>query len=101
MQKFYEKQQKEVEMERIKNSHLENQLDLLNDFTGSPKEMFGDNGCNIGHYTIDHSYGGVKLEQIVNSGGAVREITNYRLTKRELYYVLHSMNNLLRNERGR
>ena len=32
-------------MERIKNSHLENQLDLLNDFTGNPKEMFGDNGA--------------------------------------------------------
>ena len=37
-------------MERIKNSHLENQLDLLNDYIES--EMFGDN-VDIGHFTID------------------------------------------------
>ena len=84
---------------RVTKEQLENQVLLLNEFTGQNKEMFSEDGMdgNIGHYYIDYSYGGVKLEQIVNNSGACREITNYRLTKRELYYVLHSMNNLLRN----
>jgi len=92
---------------RITKEQLENQVLLLNEFTGQNKEMFSKDdtqvqtGANIGHYYIDYSYGGVKLEQIVNNGGACREITNYRLTKRELYYVLHSMNNLLRNSKDR
>jgi len=86
---------------RITKEQLENQVLLLNEFTGQNKEMFSKDGANIGHYYIDYSYGGVKLEQIVNNSGACREITNYRLTKRELYYVLHSMNNLLRNSKDR
>ena len=86
---------------RITKEQLENQVLMLNEFTGQNKEMFSKGGANIGHYYIDYSYGGVKLEQIVNNGGACREITNYRLTKRELYYVLHSMNNLLRNSKDR
>ena len=35
---------------------------------------------------------------VVNSGGGVREITYYRHTKKELYYIVQSMNNMLRNE---
>tara|TARA_R110002012_G_C11404070_1_gene586152 strand:+ start:331 stop:714 length:384 start_codon:yes stop_codon:yes gene_type:complete len=88
---------------RVTKEHLENQVLMLNEFTGQPKEPYsknenGEYKSNIGNYNIGWAYGGCKLEQIVSEGGAVREITNYRLTKRELYYVLHSMNNMLRSE---
>lgn len=89
---------------RITNKHLENQVDILNNHTNQPEKSWtkNDNGeykSNVGNYHIAGAYGGWKLEQIVNEGGGVREITNYRMTKRELYYVLHSMNNLLRQEK--
>lgn len=89
-------------MERITESHLNNQLHLLNENTGNPVEQWNENRkMNVNHYTIDYSYGGCKLVQIVNESGGQREVTNYRLTKRELYYVLHGMNTLLRYERGK
>ena len=48
-------------------------------------------------YTIDYSYGGCKLIQIVNNGGGAVEITPYRLTKRELYYVVNGILNIRRS----
>ena len=88
---------------RVTKEQLENQVLMLNELTGQPKERYsrnenGEYKSNIGNYNIDWAYGGCKLEQIVTEGGGVREITNYRLTKRELYYVLHGMNNMLRSE---
>ena len=47
-------------------------------------------------YTIDHSYGGYKLCRYCNKSGGVDEITNYRMTARELYYVLTGINTVLR-----
>ena len=90
-------------MERITIQHIQNQVDILNEFTGQPRESYtkkenGKYSSNVGCYYISQAYGGVKLEQIVNEGGGAREITHYRLTKRELYYVVHSMNNMLRSE---
>ena len=88
---------------RVTKEHLENQVLMLNEFTGQPKEPYsknenGEYKSNIGNYNIGWAYGGCKLEQIVNSGGGVREITYYRHTKKELYYIVQSMNNMLRNE---
>jgi len=88
---------------RVTKEQLENQVLMLNEFTGQPKEQYsknenGEYKSNIGNYNIGWTYGGCKLEQIVNSGGGVREITYHRLTKRELYYVVQSMNNMLRSE---
>ena len=76
---------------RVTKEHLENQVLYSKNENGEYKS-------NIGNYNIGWAYGGCKLEQIVNSGGGVREITYHRLTKRELYYVVQSMNNMLRSE---
>ena len=88
---------------RITIKHIQNQVDILNEFTGQPKESYtkkedGKYSSNVGCYYISQAYGGYKLEQIVNEGGGAKEITYYRMTKRELYYVVQSMNNMLRSE---
>lgn len=89
---------------RITKEHLENQVEILNEFTNQPKKPWSKDKegkflGNIGNYHISQAYGGFKLEQIANQHGGVREMTNYRLTKRELYYVLHCINNVLRQEK--
>lgn len=81
---------------RITKEQLEYQVKMLNEDMGYPTKSYENGKSNIGTYTIDYSYGGVKLEQIMNTGGGVVEITPYRLTKRELYYVVNAMNNLTR-----
>ena len=91
---------------RITIKHIQNQVDILNEFTGQPQESYtkkedGKYSSNVGCYHISQAYGGCKLEQIVNEGGGVREITYYRMTKRELDYVVQSMNNMLRNGQTR
>lgn len=90
-------------MKRITIEHIQNQVDILNEFTGQPKESYtkkenGKYSSNVGCYYISQAYGGVKLEQITSEGGTAKDITYYRMTKRELYYVVHSMNNMLRSE---
>jgi hypothetical protein len=47
-------------------------------------------------YVIDHSYGGYKLCRYVNESGCLLDITNYRMTARELYYVITGINTVLR-----
>lgn len=47
-------------------------------------------------YVIEHSYGGYKLCRIMNEGGGLMDITHYRLTARELYYVITGINSVLR-----
>ena len=47
-------------------------------------------------YVIDHAYGGYKLCRYCNEGGGEYEITHYRMTARELYYVLTGINTVLR-----
>ena len=47
-------------------------------------------------YVIDHSYGCYKLCRYCNESGGMYEITNYRMTARELYYVLTGINTVLR-----
>ena len=76
------------------------QIDLLN------TTLFGDAETHTiaegrwrsipDRYTLDHSYGGYKLCRYCNDGGGVYEITNYRMTARELYYVLTGINTVLR-----
>ena len=47
-------------------------------------------------YTMDHSYGGYKLCRYCNESGGCMDITNYRMTARELYYVVTGINTVLR-----
>ena len=87
---------------RITLNHLECQIETLNHLTGQPKKPYhiAKEGIvsNVGNYHLAGEYGGYKLEQIVNKRGAVAEITQFRMTKKELYYTIHAMNNLLRSQ---
>ena len=82
---------------RINKAQLEYQVEMINEMVGNKRKPYENGKSNIGTYTIDYSYGVCKLEQIVNNCGGVVEITHSRLTKRELYYVLHAILTLRRS----
>ena len=75
------------------------QIDLLNiTLFGDAKTHTQINGrwrAIPERYTLDHSYGGYKLCRYCNDGGGAMDITNYRMTARELYYVLAGINSVL------
>lgn len=78
----------------ITKAHLQLKVDYLNRITGNPVEstldvLFNerDGGrytANVGNYHLGWAYGGVKLQQIVNTGGGCHDVFNYRFTKPEL-----------------
>lgn len=88
-------------MERITQKDLEYLVDRINEVTNSPKEQYTKTVTkstktrsgqvtkftgNIDNYYLDYAYGGVKLVQMVNEGGGIREISRGGFgTKRELY----------------
>ena len=77
-------------MNRITQKDLEYLVKRINEATNSPETSYqttskGYKG-NIGNYHLDYAYGGVKLVQMVNYGGGIREISRGGFgTKRELY----------------
>jgi len=89
-------------MTRITDANLEHLLDELNEMVnGSTERTISDeHGWRSvpGMYVIDRAYGGVKLCQYANTGGAESEIVPFRMTKRELYYVLCGMVEMKRKE---
>ena len=78
-------------MYRITNADLKNDVDLINETTGSPLKPWtrddnGRNKANIGNYHISGAYGGVCLHQIVNESGGVRDVFSCgHIPKRELH----------------
>ena len=81
--------------QRITERDLNGVCKTLNKVTGNPETPFtrdeaGKHSANIGNYHIDSAYGGYKLVQMVNTGGGIRTITSGYITKRELYYQIHS-----------
>ena len=78
-------------MERITIRHLEYQLRILNGHFG----IYEPEWDTVGHFTVSFAYGGCQIERIINSGGAVRDIS-LRGTKREVYEQLRSINKVLR-----
>ena len=86
---------------RITKRMCYSQLDILNttlfgDAETHRKDADGRWRSIPERYTIDHAYGGYKLCRYCNDGGGVYEITSYRMTARELYYVLTGINTVLR-----
>lgn len=86
---------------RITKTMCQSQVDMLNttlfgDAETHRKDAEGRWRSIPNRYTIDHSYGGYKLCRYCNEGGGVYEVTNYRMTARELYYVLTGINTVLR-----
>lgn len=75
---------------RITDKMLQARVDYLNKITGSPATAYTktDKGmkANIGHFHIDHAYGGVSLERMMSEGGGVESISDLgHITKRELF----------------
>tara|TARA_R100000995_G_C3412442_1_gene90020 strand:+ start:307 stop:585 length:279 start_codon:yes stop_codon:yes gene_type:complete len=81
---------------RINKKELEYLVDQINTDTNNPLEPYtkdkeGKFKSNPGNYHLGFAYGGVKLLQMVNEGGGVRDHlhTGYT-TKRKLYVALNS-----------
>ena len=85
---------------RITKTMCKAQIDLLNRTISGDAETTRQDGDGrwrsiIGRYNLDHSYGGYKLCRYCNEGGGATDITNYRMSARELYYVLAGINSVL------
>jgi len=82
-------------MQRITDKQLESLVTYLNELTKQPINPYtrvdDKLHANIGNYHLSYAYGGVKLHQMVNQGGGVREpiYTGYT-TKRDLYNQLQA-----------
>ena len=74
--------------DRITHGQLQRQLDILNENEAGTRDK-----QTAGTYHIEHAYGGLKLCQLLENGGS-SEITPWRLTKRELYQVIYTMNEI-------
>ena len=79
-------------MERITQKDLEYLVGQINEVTSSPATQYTQNSktgqftANIGNYHLDYAYAGVRLVQMVNGSGGIREISRGGFgTKRELY----------------
>ena len=80
---------------RITQKDLEYLVGVINATTNSPTtpytNVYGKIGANIGNYHLDYAYGGVKLVQMVNDGGGIREISRDGFgTKRQLHSWLRA-----------
>lgn len=73
-------------MERITQAHLEGVLKRINAKAGFNNPKYSE----VGSYTLDYAYGGVKLERFVSNGGGVMSITSGFSSKRECYNLMHS-----------
>ena len=75
---------------RITKTHLQAKVDYLNRITGNPEASMskdrteGRYTANVGNYHLGWAYGGVKLQQMANTGGGCHDIFQYRCTKPEL-----------------
>lgn len=79
---------------RITKRALDAVCNRINELTGNSVDAWtrvdGRNKANIGTYYIDKAYGGNKLVQICNDGGAINEITYGFVSKRELYNMMQA-----------
>jgi len=80
-------------MERITQKDLEILVDVINVETKNPTTSYTKHkdGANIGNFHLDYAYGGVKLAQITNTGGTIREISHDGFgTKRQLHSFMQA-----------
>ena len=73
-------------MERITQKHLEGLLQMINKKAGFENPKYSE----VGSYTLDWAYGGVKLERFVNEKGGVDSITSGFCPKRETWYLMRA-----------
>lgn len=72
-------------MKRISIRNIKANVDQLNKLSGFDPQTVQYN--TVGAYFIDHCYGGISIEQVVERNGAVRVIIP-RGTKREVFNQL-------------
>ena len=78
---------------RVTKTQLLAKLRYLNEMTGQNPDPYtpdetGRQRANVGTYVLDWCYGGVRLCQLVNAGGAIRSIQYPRGTKREALHAI-------------
>lgn len=89
-------------MERITQKDLENRVQRLNELKGYPIEPYtqdvnGKHRANANNYHLSGAYGGVKLVQMCETGGCRDISTGGYGTKRELYNIINSMINVIKD----
>lgn len=78
-------------MERITQSNLEGLLKRINAKAGFiTVDGKGPKYSEVGSYTLDYAYGGVRLDQFVNESGGIKTITNDYVPKRKLWELMHA-----------
>jgi hypothetical protein len=80
---------------RITQKDLENMVDRINEATNQPMKPWqpydGKSVANVGNYHLSYAYGGVKLHQMTNEHGGVRDVlTTGYTTKKDLFNHLNS-----------
>ena len=84
---------------RITKAMLQKQLETACGFMGkSTDPIMGrdqDTGSivwNVGAWSLDHNshYGGIRIEEVVNDGGATREVTQ-RMSNKEMLEFLRGL----------
>jgi len=83
---------------RITKKMLQTRISHLNAIlrgSDTPKE-FGPKRAY--YYKLDHAYGGYCLNRYCSNGSGESDISYYRMSARELYYVVNSMVNMLQHE---
>lgn len=83
-------------MERITNQRLENRVALLNRILKRPEQPWsrktGTLKANIGNLHISGAYGGVALNEMMNTSGGVHDISGFgHQSKRELDTFISGM----------
>ncbi len=65
-------------MTRTTKAELDSLVRMINKRLGRPEygwyQFAGGNHCRVGALTLDRSYGGVRLNEVVNDGGGIREV---------------------------
>ncbi len=81
--------------QRTTKAELDQLVRMINKRLGRPeydwyRSPAGPNVCRVGALTLDRSYGGNRLHEVVNSGGGVREI-GPRLSAGPMANYLHAI----------
>jgi hypothetical protein len=81
-----------VNIMTITIKQIETLINQINIASGQAVEPYtrtnGKLVANVGTYLISQAYGGCQLQQLVNEGGGVREITSGYVSKKELFNQL-------------
>ncbi len=76
---------------RVTNQQLDAVCDRINKALKAPTQAWVDGVAQVGHYYVDHAYGGVCLHRISGDGGSVSTpLGQGCTTKRELCDQMHA-----------